>query len=78
MYERNCPDQLPPCSDPVLDAGAKNGLLRLLKRCYTQYLVEQMMETRGQQSLTTFGFTARHAAEDGRDRDDRSTSDEVT
>ena len=56
----------------------KSGLLKLLKRWHKRYLVEQLLETKGQRSLTTFGFTACHEAGNGRDLDDPSTGDGVT
>ena len=55
-----------------------SGLLNLLKRWYTQYLVETMMQTRGERPLTAFGFTARHKVGDQQDLDDPSTGDGVT
>ena len=56
----------------------KSGLLKLLNRWHKWYLVEQLLETKGQRSLTAFGFTACHAAGNGRDLDDPSTGDGVT
>ena len=56
----------------------KSGLLKLLNRWHKRYLVAQLLETTGQRSLTAFGFTAYHAAGNGRDLDDPSTGDRVT
>ena len=56
----------------------KSGLLKWLKRLHKRYLVEQLLETKGQRSLTTFGFTTCHDAGNRRGLDDPSTGDGVT
>ena len=56
----------------------KSGLMRLLKRWHEQFLVETLLETRGQRSLAKSDFTAERTVGDQHDLDDPSTGDGVT
>ena len=56
----------------------KGSLLRLLKRLHKQYQVETLLATKGQKSLTKFGFNVERTAGGQQDLDDPSTCNGVT